>query len=112
MYLKGRINKIKSITKLNRSSLGKYLQKGTTATHLVLPNETLMQDSVEVGEHVSRQWDVMMPHHHHTQQPVGHRLAPAVGRGQSQGLGERERGHCVLEHCRVYKKNCSKNGKK
>lgn len=73
------------------SPVGKSLQEGTSVPHLVLPYKALMQDAVEVSEHVSWQWDVVVPHHHHTQQPVGHCLAPAVGRGQRQGLGKRGR---------------------
>lgn len=49
------------------SPQGFSLQEDASAPHLVLPDEALVQDSVEVGEHVSGQRDVVMSHHHHTQ---------------------------------------------
>lgn len=45
-----------------------------------------MQDSVEVGDHVSWQWYVVTPHHHDTKQPVGHGFTSTEGLRQCQGL--------------------------
>lgn len=56
-----------------------------------------MQDSVKVSEHVSRWWDVMTPHHHHTQQLVGRCLAPAEGWRQRQGLEKGGRSMLVCQ---------------
>ena len=54
--------------------------------HLVLPHQPLMKDSVEVSDHVPWWSYVVSPHHHDTQQSVGHGLAATVGRRQCQGL--------------------------